>query len=50
MKWILDNPTQAKKMGEKGRNAVIKRFNWNNEAQRMLSVYEKLIGPPHTDI
>ena len=49
MKWILDNPKQAKTMGEKGRIAVLQRFNWENEEQRMLSAYEKLIGSPVTD-
>lgn len=46
MQWILDNPGKAKNMGEKGRDAVLRKYNWGNESQRMLSAYKKLIGPP----
>lgn len=29
--WMLDNPEEAKRMGESGRRAVNDRFNWENE-------------------
>lgn len=44
MQWILDNPDEAKKMGEAGKKAVKDRFSWNNEADRLIAVYEELLG------
>ena len=41
--WIIDNPEQAKQMGENGRRAVIEKYNWEHEAQKLLKLYEELL-------
>ena len=45
IKWILDNPEEAKKMGENGINAVENNYNWDTEADSLSSVYYQLINP-----
>ena len=43
MKWILDNPKQAKRMGENGKRAVEKEYNWNIESKKLIAMYHDLI-------
>jgi glycosyltransferase involved in cell wall biosynthesis len=40
--WIIDNPDEAQEMGEKGRRAVAKYFNWDAEVENLLELYERL--------
>jgi len=42
MKWILDNPEEARKMGENGRKAVENIFNWESESIRLLDLYGEI--------
>lgn len=42
MQWLLDNPAEAERMGERGRRAVSARFNWQAEASRLVRFYETL--------
>ncbi len=42
--WVLDNPQQAEEMGEKGRTAVIEKYNWGNEEKKLFRLYGKLMG------
>jgi glycosyltransferase involved in cell wall biosynthesis len=46
IEWIMDHPTQAAEMGRRGREAVIREFNWERESRKLLRLYEQLIGPP----
>ena len=41
--WIMDNPEQAKRMGENGRKAVETKYNWEKEGKKLLKVYEELL-------
>ncbi|MBC61315.1 MAG: glycosyl transferase [Zetaproteobacteria bacterium] len=41
---ITSNPEKAKKMGENGRNAVEKKYNWQIEEQKLLKLYEKVLN------
>jgi glycosyltransferase involved in cell wall biosynthesis len=41
--WILDHPAEAAAMGERGRRAVLEKYNWDTEAQRLLALYQKLL-------
>lgn len=43
VKYILENPALAAKMGERGRKAVIERFNWDIEKMKLFKFYEELI-------
>jgi glycosyltransferase involved in cell wall biosynthesis len=46
MTWILDNPEKAAEMGERGRNAVRERLNWESEKRSFLALYDDVIGAP----
>lgn len=43
-RWILEHPLEAKAMGERGREAVQGRFNWDEQAKRLLGVYAELMA------
>lgn len=40
---LLDDPQQARCMGENGRRAVMEKYNWQNEEKKLLSLYSILI-------
>jgi glycosyltransferase involved in cell wall biosynthesis len=42
IQWILDNPTEAKRMGVNGRRIVEEKFNWRIESKKLLSFYQLL--------
>jgi len=39
---LLENTEKSKEMGRKGRNAVENKYNWDNEAEKLLKFYTKL--------
>ncbi|MFO8054355.1 MAG: glycosyltransferase family 4 protein [Bacteroidales bacterium] len=39
--YILHNNEEAKLMGENGRKAVMRKYNWSSEEQKLLSVYHE---------
>lgn len=42
IRYILNNPEEAKKMGENGRKAVIKKYNWGTQEKVLLDLYGKI--------
>lgn len=44
MQWILDNPEEAQQMGERGRHAVLKRYSWSGEAEKLVELYRGLLN------
>ena len=42
IKYILQNPAQAKKMGENGREAVLKKYSWEALEEKFLNIYAQL--------
>ncbi len=40
--FLLDNRLEAKKIGENGKKAVLERYNWNMEINKLSDVYQKL--------
>ncbi len=42
IKYIVENPDKAKNMGENGRRAVIKEYNWQTQEKVLLELYENL--------
>lgn len=42
--WFCNNPSQAKEMGKRGRQAVLTKYNWEAENHKLISIYEKLTG------
>jgi glycosyltransferase involved in cell wall biosynthesis len=45
MEWLLDHPREALKMGESGRQAVFRKFNWEVECDGLLQLYRQRLVP-----
>lgn len=43
MKWILEHPNEAEKMGQNGLKAVQNTYNWEREKKKLLTFYKKLL-------
>lgn len=43
MRCIIDNPDEARRMGENGRRAVLTEFNWGIEEKKLLELYRGLL-------
>jgi hypothetical protein len=43
MQWILEHPEEAEAMGRRGREAVEGRYNWTPEADKLVSLYRRLL-------
>lgn len=39
--FLLQNPEKAKEMGENGKNAVLKKYNWDIEKEILIQSYKK---------
>lgn len=42
--FFLDHPREAEAMGRNGREAVLKYFSWENEGNKLVAVYEKILS------
>jgi len=42
IRWLLEHPTEAEALGQRGRAAVEERYTWQAEARTLLSLYERL--------
>ncbi len=42
--YIINHPQEANIMGENGRNLVIKKFNWELEKEKLLSLYKEILN------
>jgi glycosyltransferase involved in cell wall biosynthesis len=43
LRELAQNPAQAKSMGDRGRNAVLERLNWDHEERSLAKVYAELL-------
>ena len=43
MKYLVDNPDEAKRMGENGRKAILEKYNWENESKKLLKIYSEIL-------
>lgn len=43
MKYMIDHPKEAVKMGERGRRAVMDEFNWGKYVHQFLKIYADII-------
>ena len=41
---LVENPAEARAMGERWRRAVLERYNWAPEERKLLSFYEQLLA------
>lgn len=42
VKYLLDNPTEAQIMGERGRMAIEDEYNWDKMENKLLALYETI--------
>lgn len=42
MQWIINHPKEAQKMGENGFKAIKTKYNWTQEKDNLIALYEKL--------
>lgn len=42
IEYLMENPEIRIRMGENGRKAVLEKYNWEKESQKLISLYEKL--------
>jgi glycosyltransferase involved in cell wall biosynthesis len=40
--WLLDHPEDAAEMGARGHDAVLSRYNWERESEKLLALYSDL--------
>ena len=43
IQYLLDNPEEARRMGENGRRAIKEEFNWGVEEQKLFALYEDIL-------
>lgn len=41
---MIQNPEALKEMGANGRNAVVQKFNWSNEEEKLLILYRTILA------
>lgn len=46
LEWVLDHPSEASLMGERGKVAVEQRLNWEVEARKLVTLYQGLLESP----
>ncbi len=44
VKFILEHPDEAKRMGENGKRVVREKYNWTIEEKKLLEVYRNVLG------
>lgn len=44
IQWLIENPEQAKKLGENGRKAVEEKYNWESEVKKLLRILNELLS------
>jgi glycosyltransferase involved in cell wall biosynthesis len=44
--YLVTHPEEAQGMGANGRKAVIERYNWANEEQKLFAFYERTLSQP----
>lgn len=44
LKWLLEHPDEAAEMGDRGRRAVMQRYTWSAEFDRLSGFYKRLLA------
>ncbi len=44
LEYLFNHPSEAMKMGQNGKDAVLKEFNWNIEAVKLLNFYGGIVN------
>ncbi|HEY4977933.1 MAG TPA: glycosyltransferase family 4 protein [Candidatus Acidoferrum sp.] len=45
IEFILSHPKEAEEMGRRGQAAVLQRFNWDSEADKLVRLYSEIARP-----
>jgi glycosyltransferase involved in cell wall biosynthesis len=45
IQFILTHPSEAEAMGRRGREAVVRDFNWGSQEAKLLALYRDLLDP-----
>jgi glycosyltransferase involved in cell wall biosynthesis len=43
IEFLITHPEEARRMGKNGRRAVLEKYNWETEGQKLLDLYEVLL-------
>lgn len=43
MEYLIERPEEARQMGEHGRRAVLEKYNWEKESERLLRIYDTVL-------
>jgi len=43
IEYLIENPEVSRKMGENGRKAILDKYNWEKESEKLVSLYEELL-------
>ncbi len=46
IRYLLTHREEARQMGKSGRRAVLARYNWEAEEQKLVEAYRRLVGQP----
>lgn len=44
IEWVLRHPDEAQAMGERGRQAIETRYNWDIEGAKLVALYRRLLA------
>jgi len=44
IKYLIEHPDEARKMGENGRKAVLEKYNWEKEGEKLLDLYKGILN------
>jgi glycosyltransferase involved in cell wall biosynthesis len=44
IRWMVDHPAQARRLGENGRRAVQATYGWQREGEKLIALYETLLA------
>ncbi|MEN6574792.1 MAG: glycosyltransferase family 4 protein [Phycisphaerales bacterium] len=44
MEYLIEHPQEAREMGERGRRAVLEKYNWEEESKRLLQIYDAVLN------
>jgi glycosyltransferase involved in cell wall biosynthesis len=43
LEHLIEHPREARQMGENGRRAVLEKYNWETESQKLLQIYDAVL-------
>ncbi len=44
IQYLRDHPAEAERMGSNGRKAVLSRYNWDQEGEKLVALYRAVLG------